>query len=452
VLVEKYVAAPRHIEIQVFADRHRNVIHLHERDCSLQRRHQKVIEEAPAPGMTAALRAAMGRAAVEAARAVGYEGAGTVEFIADGARGLRPDGFWFMEMNTRLQVEHPVTEAVTGLDLVEWQFRVAAGETLPLAQEQVRLDGHAVEARLYAEDAAKGFLPSTGKILALDLPAGEGIRVDTGVAAGDEVTPFYDPMIAKVIAHAPTRAAALEALAAALDRTVVAGPRSNAGFLAALARSPDFRAEQFDTGFIERHLAALLGGAQALDQAAAAAGAVRLVAREQERVRGELEEGVSSPWDACDGFQLSGARAVALPLDADGESVTAAVAYRAGRMEVTIDGVAPASDARMLDADAAVYVLRHGRQTVVRLKALDVPEAAGAGAGGRVTAPMHGKVLEVLVAPGAAVRKGDRLAVIEAMKMEHTLLAPIDGIVADVRVTVPAQVAQGAHLMTIEPG
>jgi 3-methylcrotonyl-CoA carboxylase alpha subunit len=451
VLIEKYVAAPRHIEIQVFADRHRNVIHLHERDCSLQRRHQKVIEEAPAPGMTAALRAAMGRAAVEAARAVGYEGAGTVEFIADGARGLRPDGFWFMEMNTRLQVEHPVTEAVTGLDLVEWQFRVAAGETLPLTQDQVRLDGHAVEARLYAEDPAMGFLPSTGKILVLDLPAGEGIRVDTGVAAGDEVTPFYDPMIAKVIAHAPTRAAALDRLAAALDRTVVAGPRSNAGFLAALARSPDFRAEKFDTGFIERHLAALVGGAQIVDRAAAAAGAARLVAREQERVRGEPEEGVSSPWDACDGFQLSGARAVALPLDADGESVTAAVAYRAGRMEVTIGDVAPASDARTLDADAAVYVLRHGRQTVVRLKALDVAEAAGATESGRVSAPMHGKVLEVLVAPGAAVRKGDRLAVIEAMKMEHTLLAPIDGIVADVRVTVPAQVAQGAHLMTIEP-
>jgi 3-methylcrotonyl-CoA carboxylase alpha subunit len=451
VLIEKYVAAPRHIEIQVFADRHRNVIHLHERDCSLQRRHQKVIEEAPAPGMTAALRAAMGRAAVEAARAVGYEGAGTVEFIADGARGLRPDGFWFMEMNTRLQVEHPVTEAVTGLDLVEWQFRVAAGETLPLAQDQVRLDGHAVEARLYAEDPARGFLPSTGKILALDLPAGEGIRVDAGVAAGDDVTPFYDPMIAKVIAHAPNRAAALEALAAALDRTVVAGPRSNAGFLAALARSPDFRAEKFDTDFIERNLAALVGDVQTLDRAAIAAGAARLVAREQERLRGEPEEGVS-PWDACDGFQLSGARAVALPLDADGESVTAVVAYRAGRMEVTVDGMAAASDARMLDADAAVFVLRHGRQTVVRLKALDVAEAAGAGAGGRVSAPMHGKVLEVLVAPGDAVRKGDRLAVIEAMKMEHTLLAPIDGVVADVRVTVPAQVAQGAHLMTIEPG
>src|SRR6202035_333954 len=205
VLLEKYVAAPRHIEIQVFADGYGNVIHLGERDCSLQRRHQKVIEEAPAPGMTAELRATMGAAAVEAARAVGYEGAGTVELIADGARGLKPDGFWFMEMNTRLQVEHPVTEETTGFDLVEWQFRVAAGEKLPVAQDQVPLDGHAVEARIYAEDPERGFLPSTGRIHALALPDGEGIRVDAGAAAGDEVTPFYDPMIAQVIAHGATR-------------------------------------------------------------------------------------------------------------------------------------------------------------------------------------------------------------------------------------------------------
>jgi 3-methylcrotonyl-CoA carboxylase alpha subunit len=206
VLVEKLVASPRHIEMQVFADRHGNVIHLNERDCSLQRRHQKVIEEAPAPGMTPEVRAAMGRAAVEAARAVGYVGAGTVEFIADGSKGLTSDSFWFMEMNTRLQVEHPVTEAVTGVDLVEWQLRIASGEKLPLAQNNVRLDGCAVEARVYAEDPEHGFLPSTGKLLAVEWPAGEGIRIDTGVEAGSDVTPFYDPMIAKIIAHAATRA------------------------------------------------------------------------------------------------------------------------------------------------------------------------------------------------------------------------------------------------------
>src|SRR5947208_1780377 len=242
VLIEKYVTAPRHIEMQVFADRNGNVIHLNERDCSLQRRHQKVIEEAPAPGMTAEVRAAMGRAATEAARAVGYEGAGTVEFIADGAKGLRPDGFWFMEMNTRLQVEHPVTEAITGLDLVELQFRVAAGETLPLAQNDVRIDGHAAEARLYAEDPERNFLPSTGKLAALEFPAGEGLRVDTGVEAGAVVSPYYDPMIAKVIAHGRDRTQALARLATALGETVVVGPRSNAAFLGKLASHPEFGA------------------------------------------------------------------------------------------------------------------------------------------------------------------------------------------------------------------
>ena len=257
VLIEKYVTAPRHIEMQVFADSHGNVIHLNERDCSLQRRHQKVIEEAPAPGMTREVRDAMGRAATEAARAVGYQGAGTVEFIADGARGLRPDGFWFMEMNTRLQVEHPVTEAITGLDLVEMQFRVAAGEKLPLAQSDVRIDGHAAEARLYAEDPERGFLPSTGKLAALELPAGEGIRVDTGVEAGSAVSPYYDPMIAKVIAHGSDREQALDRLAAALGETVVVGPHANAAFLKALVSHPEFRAGQFDTGFIDRHLADL---------------------------------------------------------------------------------------------------------------------------------------------------------------------------------------------------
>ncbi|HEU5016779.1 MAG TPA: biotin carboxylase N-terminal domain-containing protein, partial [Pseudolabrys sp.] len=307
VLIEKYVTAPRHIEIQVFADRQGSAIHLNERDCSLQRRHQKVIEEAPAPGMSSELRAAIGGAAVAAARAVGYQGAGTVEFIADSAEGLKADRFWFMEMNTRLQVEHPVTEAVTGLDLVEWQFRVAAGEPLPLAQDQVRLDGHAVEARLYAEDPERGFLPSTGKLVALAFSQAEGLRIDSGVEAGDAVTPFYDPMIAKLIAYGVTREQALDRLAGALEKTIVAGPHSNAAFLAALARADGFRRGTFDTGFIDAHLEALGAVAQGLDRAAAARGALALIEREQARLAALRESDTPpSPWDAADGFQLAG--------------------------------------------------------------------------------------------------------------------------------------------------
>src|ERR671912_1946968 len=276
VLVKKSVLSPRHIEIQVFADKHGNVVHLFERDCSLQRRHQKVIEEAPAPGMTAQMRAAMGKAAVEAARAVGYVSAGTIEFIADGREGLRPDRFYFMEMNTRLQVEHPVTEAITGLDLVELQFRIAAGERLPFGQHELRMDGHAVEARLYAEDPEKGFLPSTGKLWALRFPDGEAIRIDTGVKEGDSVTPFYDPMIAKVIAHGATRDEALDKLSDALGKTAVAGPKTNLAFLKGLCDAPEFRAGRFDTGFIDANLGALGAVEQRLDAAAVAAGAARL--------------------------------------------------------------------------------------------------------------------------------------------------------------------------------
>ena len=275
VLVEKYIASPRHIEVQVFADKHGNAIHLGERDCSLQRRHQKVIEEAPAPGMTPDLRAQIGAAAVEAARAVGYSGAGTVEFVADGTKGLRAGAFWFIEMNTRLQVEHPVTEEVTGLDLVEWQFRVAAGEKLPLTQSEIRIGGHAVEARVYAEDPEHGFLPSTGTIVALELPG--DIRVDSGVEQGGEVTPFYDAMIAKLIAHAPTREAALDRLAGALDRTLIAGVRSNVAFLAKLCRAPEFRQGNVDTGFIDRNLEMLGAVPQQRDLAAAALGAAHLL-------------------------------------------------------------------------------------------------------------------------------------------------------------------------------
>jgi 3-methylcrotonyl-CoA carboxylase alpha subunit len=454
VLIEKYVTSPRHIEMQIFADRHGNAIHLNERDCSLQRRHQKVIEEAPAPGMSAALRAAMGAAAVAAAKAAGYVGAGTIEFIADGAGGLKAGGFWFMEMNTRLQVEHPVTEAVTGLDLVEWQFRIAAGEKLPLTQDQAPLNGHAVEARLYAEDPERGFLPSTGKLIALQFPEAEGLRVDTGVEVGDEVTPFYDPMIAKLIAHGETREQALDRLASALDQTIVIGPRSNAGFLAALCRAPSFRAGEFDTGFIERNLASLGATPQALDRAAVALGARELLARERLRIATTNErepDEPASPWDAADGFQLVGARRLGLAILADGENVVAEIVHGRKGPAVTIDRVAPATDAAAVAGSDAVYVLRKGRQTKVALRDLNLDEAGDDSAGGLVRAPMHGKVLSILVEKGEAVTRGQRLAIIEAMKMEHTLVAPMDGTVAEIAVAPDAQVGEGAKVMVIAP-
>jgi 3-methylcrotonyl-CoA carboxylase alpha subunit len=453
VLIEKYVLNPRHIEMQIFADSHGNAIHLNERDCSLQRRHQKVIEEAPAPGLSAELRARMGAAAVAAAKAAGYVGAGTVEFIADGAGGLKTGGFWFMEMNTRLQVEYPVTEAITGLDLVEWQFRIAAGEQLPLTQAQVPLNGHAVEARLYAEDPERGFLPSTGKLIALQFPAGEGLRVDTGVEAGDEVTPFYDPMIAKLIAHGDNRSQALDRLANALDRTVVIGPRSNAGFLAALCRADEFRNGNFDTGFIDRNLESLGAVPQGLDRAAAALGAQALLARESLRIATfhvcEPDE-PTSPWDAADGFQLAGARRLGLPILADGKNVVAEIVHGRKAPAVTIDGIAPAGDAVAVAAVDAVYVLRKGRQTKVALRDLTLDEAGDGSAGGLVRAPMHGKVLSILVEKGERVTRGQRLAIIEAMKMEHTLVAPMDGTIAEIAVAHDTQVGEGAKVMVIE--
>jgi 3-methylcrotonyl-CoA carboxylase alpha subunit len=451
VLVEKYIGSPRHIEMQVFADTHGTVLHLFERDCSLQRRHQKVIEEAPAPGMNAAMREAMGRAAVEAARAVGYVGAGTVEFIADAREGLKPDRFYFMEMNTRLQVEHPVTEAVTGLDLVEWQFRVAAGEPMPVRQEDIRLDGHAVEARLYAEDPERGFLPSTGTLHALRLPDGEGIRIDSGVRAGDAVTPYYDPMIAKVITHGATREAALDRLAAALAATVVAGPQTNLAFLTALARAPEFRAGRFDTGFIDRNLAALTAPPRGVDPAELAA-AVRRLAEEPPHDAPRRD----GPWGARDGFQLVGRRQVTVPIVVDGERMNAVLRFEGGGVAIVFpqltSGLAiRAADAavEIVDADGAAIVLKNGRQTRVRLHDPFAVDLEHLETGGLVKAPMHGKVVAVFVTPGERVEKGQRLAVVEAMKMEHALVAPASGEVMEVAAEPGAQVAEGAPLVHI---
>ncbi len=471
VLVEKYVLSPRHIEIQIFADSHGNVVHLFERDCSLQRRHQKVIEEAPAPGMTDAMRAAMGKAAVDAARAVGYVGAGTVEFIADGRDGLRPDRFWFMEMNTRLQVEHPVTEAITGLDLVRLQFEVAAGGRLPFVQGDLRIDGHAVEARLYAEDPERGFLPSTGHIWLLDLPQGEGVRVDSGVAAGGEVSSWYDPMIAKIIAHGPTRAVALDRLARALGETRVAGPRANAAFLKRLVEAADFRAGAFDTGFIDAHreeLGVLPAGSPppAPDAAAVAAGVLALQLQAGAAPAGAA--GWPDPWSSLQqgrpAFQLLGARTVRRQITADGEKVVADVRWDGTGLAVTVDGAGVrAADAKVADgvvsfADGAVavraggsqLVVSHGRQvTVAPFDPFTVDLDHVGDAGGVVKSPMHGKIIAVLVEPGAEVTKGQRLAVVEAMKMEHPLTAPKAGVIAEVRASVGQQVAEGATVIML---
>ena len=465
VLVEKYILSPRHIEIQIFADSHGHVVHLFERDCSLQRRHQKVIEEAPAPGMIPEMRAAMGHAAVEAARAVGYVGAGTVEFIADGREGLRPDRFFFMEMNTRLQVEHPVTEAITGLDLVELQFRAAAGEVLPLTQDDLAIDGHAVEARLYAEDPERDFLPSTGKLWALDFPDREGIRIDSGVRPGDAVTPFYDPMIAKVIAHGANRDEALAKLAEALGETMVAGPKTNLAFLKKLCEAKEFRAGQFDTGFIDRHIAALGATAQPVDVAAVRLGVLSLLDRDfdDRRYRAATSHGaIFSPWDDQDGFQLSGRRRQMVPVSVDGARAEVMLEWPCagearGDVAVTFgDGTSRLlSDFHTRDrrsfvrAEEGVIVLNEARQTRVAFFDpfdVDLDHLDG---GNAVTAPMHGKVIAIFVKAGDRVEKGQRLAIVEAMKMEHALVAPADGEVAEIAAEAGSQVAEGARLILL---
>jgi 3-methylcrotonyl-CoA carboxylase alpha subunit len=477
VLIEKYVTAPRHVEIQVFGDSHGNVVHLFERDCSAQRRHQKVIEEAPAPGMTPEVRAAMGKAAVDAAKAVGYVGAGTVEFIADGSKGLREDGFYFMEMNTRLQVEHPVTEMITGLDLVELQFRVAAGEKLGFAQGDLAINGHAVEARVYAEDPEHDFLPSTGKLWALRLPEETaerpgnsasprpswrrdregaaapsvtpgigprpltalphegggfipGIRVDSGVAEGGAVTPFYDPMIAKVIAHGSTRDEALDRLSAALRATIVAGPKSNVRFLRLLADHPDFRAGKLDTGLIDRNRAALGAVAQPVDMAAVATAAKRWVDR-------ATPPRTIDPWSATDAFAFTPVPSL-LPLSVDADMVLAPVGPED-------------AEAFVAAAPDALLVIRDNRQTRVALvDPFDVDlDAMDEGGGAAVKSPMHGKLVALMVKPGDVVAKGQKVAVVEAMKMEHALAAPRDGVVAEVIGDIGAQVGEGARVVVL---
>ncbi|WP_101068269.1 acetyl/propionyl/methylcrotonyl-CoA carboxylase subunit alpha [Roseovarius salinarum] len=445
VLIEKFIAKPRHIEVQVFGDGAR-AVHLFERDCSLQRRHQKVIEEAPAPGMTEAMREAMGQAAVRAAEAIGYKGAGTVEFIVDASDGLRPDAFWFMEMNTRLQVEHPVTEAVTGVDLVEWQLRVAAGEGLPARQDDLFLDGHAFEARLYAEDVPKGFLPATGRLDHLRFPG--SVRADTGVRSGDEISPHYDPMIAKLVARGPTRAVALRRLAAALGRTEVAGTVTNLAFLGALAHHAGFAAGDVDTGLIARDLDALAAAPapRAAEVALAALAAAGLL---------DVE-------DPATGFTLWTPLARDVILRRDGaERIVRIRSRSADAHDVVVDTETVAArrvgGRWQLDGAAAPEVaVTPGRVTVfsqygLGFEVVEPLERAQAAAGdaGMIEAPMPGLVKTLLAEPGQSVARGDRLAVLEAMKMEHSLLAARDGVVAEVMVAEGDQVAAGAGLIAL---
>ncbi len=465
VLIEKFVTHPRHVEIQVFADAHGNAVHLFERDCSLQRRHQKVVEEAPAPGMSEAVRAAMGAAAVEAAKAIGYRGAGTVEFIADGSDGLKADGFFFMEMNTRLQVEHPVTEMITGQDLVEWQLRVAAGEPLPLDQSEIGAHGHAVEVRLYAENPARGFLPATGTLHRLRLPEADAhTRIDTGVREGDAVSIHYDPMIAKLIVWDETREGALRHLAQALDQVEIAGLATNAGFLGRIARHAAFRDGAVDTGFIERHRADLVPAGTEPDRETRALAALAvLAARRPEQGAGDP----FSPWGVLDGWRV-GARAREVlrfagetpfsvgvqhgddqvTLDLDGETVAARASLSAdGTLDAVLDG-------RRLRAGAArvsghLVLFRAG--AAVEL-ALHDPLEAGfdtGDTGAQITAPMPGKIISVHVSEGETVRKGQPLVVLEAMKMEHTLSAGRDAAIEAVGVAPGDQVDEGAVVVTL---
>ncbi len=463
VLVERYLTKPRHIEVQVFADGQGNVVHLFERDCSIQRRHQKVVEEAPAPGMTDARRAAMGQAACDAARAVGYVGAGTVEFIAEG------DAFFFMEMNTRLQVEHPVTEMITGQDLVEWQFRVADGEPLPLAQGELSIVGHAMEVRLYAEDPARGYMPSIGVLHHLRPPeTGPHVRVDTGVQGGDAITVHYDPMIAKLIVWDRDRTAAALRLHAALMQYQVAGVQTNLDLLRRVAAHPAFLAGELDTGFLGHHPEVLATAAaepplDALSAAAAEVLAERLRAAQQAARTGT---DVYSPWALATAWRLNGVgyqdlvlrhagadhRIRAFPhpdgsfdLEVDGRRVRVS---RPGDAALVVDGVR--RRAAVARAGDMLFVLLDGATWPLQLIDPLLPPRTESAGGDRLIAPMPGRVVSVEAEPGAQVHRGQVMLVLEAMKVQMRLTAPCDGTVAAVRAQAGELVEEGANLMSFD--
>lgn len=464
VLIEKLITRPRHVEVQIFADSHGNVVHLFERDCSLQRRHQKVIEESPAPGLSDRLRHTLGIAAVSVAHAISYEGAGTVEFILD-MDTLDDHGdpaFYFMEMNTRLQVEHPVTELVTGFDLVEWQFRVAAGEQLPATQERIIPHGHAIEARLYAEDAEGGFLPSTGTLRRLSLPSGMiGVRIDSGVEQGSSIGIHYDPMIAKIIAYGIDRSAAIDRLVGALDACIVEGVKTNRAFLARLADHPAFRSGDVDTGFIERHAETLKPEADIPDAVIAVA-ALALVE--------ERDPQPHSVFERLGDWRLNLPMVRHLDLYADGELprrlalAANAQGYRITGLGEPMQGTARWRDGQTMEAvldgnslravvlidDGFVEVRAGGR--AFRLCTRQSARSAGSHGAqdGRITAPMPGRVLSLAVKPGQKVEAGERLLVLEAMKMEHRLTAPGSGTVRNIAVSEGDQVTEATLLVELE--
>jgi len=473
VLVEKYVQRPRHIEIQVFGDTHGNCVYLFERDCSVQRRHQKVLEEAPAPGMTPALRAQMGEAAVAAAKAVNYVGAGTVEFIVEQPGGYeRPDQmkFYFMEMNTRLQVEHPVTEAITGLDLVEWQLRVASGEPLPVQQQDLRITGHAIEARICAENPDNNFLPATGALNVYALPEcvtfeRGAVRVDSGVRQGDAISPFYDSMVAKLIVHGDTRAQALARLDDALAQTHIVGLATNVQFLRRVAKTDAFAQAKLDTALIPREQAVLFHQEPVGLPLAAAAAVAQTLLKER------ASEGVD-PFSRRDGFHTHGVVQRRFEFEFGGEHAKAWLTYeRGGSLHLAVGGgetavAGPLVFAAQADGIELQFAGQRTRAAVyaqgevdhvftplgaTQITAIDLLAHAGevAAEGGRLTAPMPGKVVSFAVKAGDAVAKGQPLAVMEAMKMEHTIAAPADGVVQELLYAPGDQVTEGAELLKL---
>ena len=467
-IIEKYIARPRHIEIQVFGDTHGRIIHLFERDCSVQRRHQKVIEEAPAPKLEASQRRQMGEAAVMAARAVDYTGAGTVEFIA------QADGeFFFMEMNTRLQVEHPVTEMITGLDLVEWQLRIAAGEALPLAQSEVRMRGHAIEARVYAEDPARGFVPSIGTLVHLAPPSASAhVRVDTGVEQGDEINPWYDPMIAKLIVWDETREAACARLLQALADYRIVGVASNIDFLARVVASNSFASAEVDTGLIEREREHLFGAVESPvgDQVLMLAALAELLQEKAAaRQRAIAVGNADSPWAVLDGWRVGGHAERRLAFSYRDEAIDVAVVHglrgyrlRTRGKESNADGELGERfelrahiddhrlDATVVPAGATRHVFVGGRHFELGFADPLHDAVEDEASEGAMIAPMPGRVVALLVAPGARVEKGTPLIILEAMKMEHTIVAPYAGTVRELHFPVGAQVSEGAELVALD--